>query len=335
MSIPAELVDRARHVDILAAAQRFGQLKRDGAKEYCGPCPRCGGTDRFSLNTRKQLWNCRGCGRGGDVISLLMHATDATFAEAVASLPGESVEPKRQHPPKPAVIPPKRVGDEEARNLKSATRIVGELVPLKGTPGERYLADVRRIDTTAIIDVLESVDAVGWHPSVYFHEPEHPERGDPPHPLHGQRLGCIVAIMTDPVSAAPTGAISRTYLAPDLTKIGKAKTLGAPAGIVRLDLDEDVLGGLHLAEGLETALDAMARGFRPMWSAGSTSIMAKFPLLAGIEALTLFSDHDKNGAGQRAASEAAERWLAAGRETHVYQREIPGDLNDAFREARR
>ena len=140
--------------------------------------------------------------------------------------------------------------------------------------------------------------------------------------------------MTDPVTAAPTGAISRTYLGPDGRKVGKAKTLGAPAGIIRLSLDEDVLGGLHLAEGLETALDVMAKGFRPAWSVGSTPIMAKFPLLAGIEALTLFADHDENGAGLRAASEAASRWLAAGRETHVYQRETTGDLNDAFREAK-
>ena len=141
--------------------------------------------------------------------------------------------------------------------------------------------------------------------------------------------------MTDPVSAAPTGAISRTYLDSDGNKVLKAKTLGSPAGVIRLTPDDEVLSGLHLAEGLETALDAMARGFRPMWSAGSTSIMAKFPLLAGIECLTIFADHDENGAGQRAASEAAARWLAAGRETHVYQREIPGDLNDAGREARR
>jgi hypothetical protein len=293
------------------------------------------GADRFSINVRKQVWNCRGCGKGGDVISLVMHAEDSTFAEAVASLAGESMEPKRQHHPNPAVVSPKPAGDQEARNLRNAARLVGELVPLRGTPGEPYLADVRKIDMDAITDVLERVDAVGWHPSVYFHAPEYPERGDPPHPLHGRKLGCIVAIMTDPVTAAPTGAISRTYLGPDGNKVDKARTLGSPAGIIRLSRDDEVLSGLYLAEGLETALDAMSKGFRPMWSTGSTSIMAKFPLLAGIERLTLFADHDRNGAGQRVASEAAARWLAAGRETHVYQREIPGDLNDAGREARR
>jgi putative DNA primase/helicase len=96
-----------------------------------------------------------------------------------------------------------------------------------------------------------------------------------------------------------------------------------------------VLEGLFLAEGLETALDPMARGFRPIWSTGSSGLMASFPVLAGIEALTIFADHDENGAGLRAANEAASRWRTAGRETHVHQRETAGDFNDAFREAER
>jgi hypothetical protein len=35
-------------------------------------------------------------------------------------------------------------------------------------------------------------------------------------------------------------------------------------GIVRLSADEDVVLGLHLAEGLETALTTLAKGFRPV-----------------------------------------------------------------------
>ena len=28
--------------------------------EFAGPCPHCGGTDRFSINTKDQVFNCRG-----------------------------------------------------------------------------------------------------------------------------------------------------------------------------------------------------------------------------------------------------------------------------------
>ena len=52
----------------------------------CGPCPKCGGTDRFAINTSKQIWNCRGCQRGGDVISLVQHLDGCAFDAAVATL---------------------------------------------------------------------------------------------------------------------------------------------------------------------------------------------------------------------------------------------------------
>jgi hypothetical protein len=136
--------------------------------------------------------------------------------------------------------------------------------------------------------------------------------------------------MTDPVSAEPTGAISRTYIHQG-RKVAKAKTLGAPAGIVRLSRDEDALEGLHLAEGLESGLYAMAKGFRPMWSTGSTSLMAQFPVLPAIECLTVFADHDENGAGEKAARGAEARWRAAGREVRIFRSIEPGDINDAGR----
>jgi putative DNA primase/helicase len=183
--------------------------------------------------------------------------------------------------------------------LASARKIVSEIVPLIGTAGEVYLRDVRKIDVAAIEDVLAKADAIGWHPSVYFNEPGHA--------LRRRKLGCIVAIMTDAVTAEPTGAISRTYLRPDLTKIGKAKTFGAPRGIVRLSPDGEVLEGLHLAEGIETALTGLSWGFRPMWSTGDCRLMEDFPLLSGIEALTVFVDNDENAAGEKAARKLEAR----------------------------
>jgi hypothetical protein len=175
--------------------------------------------------------------------------------------------------------------------------------------------------------VLERTDAIGWHPAVYFHEPGHE--------LHGRCLWCIVAVMSDPVTGNPTGAISRTYIGRDGRKIGKAKTLGKPKGVIRISRDEDVLGGLHIAEGLETALSGMAnvrRPMRPMWAMGDTGAMKKFPVLPGIEVLTILVDHDENGEGQRAAQTCACRWLEAGREVTRLTPEQPGDFNDLVRQ---
>ena len=321
--IPADLITRAHAVRIEDEVERRG-IKLVGRIDCCGPCPQCGGKDRFSINVRKQVFLCRQCGSKGDVIALVRFLDGCTFLEALESLTGERA-PAPSRPPLAATDAP-RDDDRDARALTSAKTTVLGMGRLLDSPGETYLRDVRKIDVGEIRDVLSRTDAIGWHPSVLFLEEGHP--------LNGKRLGAIIAVMTDVITAAPTGAISRTYLHEGL-KIGKAKTLGKPAGIIRLSEDADVLEGLHLAEGLESALSAMSKGFRPMWATGSTALMAKFPVLSGIEALTIIADCDANGAGERAAAEVASRWREAGRETHVYLREVLGDFNDVLLETAR
>ena len=53
--------------------------------------------------------------------------------------------------------------------------------------------------------------------------------------------------------------------------------------------------------------------FCPMWAAGSTTQLAKFPVLNGIECLTILADNDENEASVNAASSAYWRWKDAGR----------------------
>lgn len=96
--------------------------------------------------------------------------------------------------------------------------------------------------------------------------------------------------------------------------------------------DEEVLRGLFLAEGLETALAAMSIGLRPIWACGSAAVMRRFPVLSGIESLMILADHDANDAGDRAARETEQRWRAAGREVRTIIRDTPGDFNDALKE---
>lgn len=62
-------------------------------------------TPSFYLNSDSGLWQCFGCGKSGDAISLLQELKGATFHEAVAEL-GISVEQQHQAPPqKPAHNP--------------------------------------------------------------------------------------------------------------------------------------------------------------------------------------------------------------------------------------
>jgi hypothetical protein len=81
----------AKAVSLLDGFSRAGgslaALRRTGA-EWIGPCPACGGKDRFSLNEAKQVFNCRGAG-GGGVISLAMHVSGAGFLDACEMVLGQ------------------------------------------------------------------------------------------------------------------------------------------------------------------------------------------------------------------------------------------------------
>lgn len=85
-------------------------------------------------------------------------------------------------------------------------------------------------------------------------------------------------------------------------------------GCIRLWPDDSVTHGLAVAEGIETAL-AAAHAYEPIWSTVDAGNMTAFPVLAGIESLTLYADHD--AAGLSAARVCAQRWRNAGRDVRV------------------
>ena len=74
--------------------------------------------------------------------------------------------------------------------------------------------------------------------------------------------------------------------------------------------------------------------FVPMWAAGSTSQLKDFPVLAGVECLTILADNDENEASVDAASAVYWRWKDAGRTVHIRQPKERGDLNEIMRRAR-
>jgi hypothetical protein len=81
-------IAQARAVKIEDVVARRGiKLKRVGA-ERVGPCPKCGGTDRFAINPAKGVFNCRVCGAAGDVISLVQFLDGGDFNSACTTLAG-------------------------------------------------------------------------------------------------------------------------------------------------------------------------------------------------------------------------------------------------------
>jgi hypothetical protein len=133
----------------------------------------------------------------------------------------------------------------------------------------------------------------------------------------------------------------------------------APAGIQRIALTKDaqkierrMLGrwptpraiklwppasSLVIGEGIETTLAAATRvthhdaPLRPAWSIGSSGGIARFPLVEGVERLTILVDNDPTGRDDARA--CARRWAAAGRTAVLLTPRQPGaDFNDIARE---
>jgi putative DNA primase/helicase len=81
-------VTAARSIAVEDEIARRG-IKLRGKIDRCGPCPKCGGEDRFSVNTSKQVFNCRGCNEGGDIIALVEFLDGVDFNRACELLTGE------------------------------------------------------------------------------------------------------------------------------------------------------------------------------------------------------------------------------------------------------
>ena len=62
------------------------QLKRKTAKEYAGPCPFCGGEDRFIVQIDKERYWCRQCKKSGDAIQFLRDYKGMTYRDACEAI---------------------------------------------------------------------------------------------------------------------------------------------------------------------------------------------------------------------------------------------------------
>ena len=104
---------------------------------------------------------------------------------------------------------------------------------------------------------------------------------------HGDgRSAGLVWLIRDVFTDEPTG-ILRVHLDGDGNVTGR-RTLGRLFNsAIKLDADETVEQGLHLAGDIESGLRAMARGLRPTWAVTSTGAVEAFPAIPGIEAVTI------------------------------------------------
>ena len=249
-------------------------------------------------------WHCFGCHRRGGRLDWLCDVEGMTKREAIDALQEWSGPALRE-----------RRNDSAAR-IALALQLWQEAGSLAGTLGERYLAETRGIDIARLPPAVHGV--LRFHPSCIFGaRARHP---------------CIVALMRDPITDAPTG-IHRIGLDPTGNKLDRM-ALGR-MGVVKLwpvDGERLVVG-----EGIETVLAAATRityrdvVMTPAWAALNEAGLAGLPVLPGITQLTLLVDHDVNGVGQKAAGNCKRVWTTAGRRVVTLIPKQEGwDFNDVI-----
>jgi hypothetical protein len=140
----------------------------------------------------------------------------------------------------------------------------------------------------------------------------------------------MLAAMRSIVSGELVG-VHRTRLTEAGEKFDRRMLGSARRAAIMLDGHADVTLGLTIGEGIETCLAARQIGFRPVWALGSAGSIASFPVLPGVEALTILAEHD--AANAKAVQKCGERWAAAGRDVIVVRSLIGNDVNDALRSA--
>lgn len=273
-----------------------------------GPCPMCGGKDRFRFDDRegRGSYFCNGCG-AGDGIQLAMGVTGLSFrdlAREVERIAG-SVQPTQ--------VKPERSEEAKIAALRRAYR---ESRPIeRGDEAYRYL-----VGRGLALDDLPG--ALRVHPGMPYYD-------------GGALVGTFAAMLALVTSTnGKAVSIHRTYVqnarkasVPAPKKLMQG--LALPGASVRLAPVSRTLG---IAEGIETALAAAELFKVPVWSCISASGIESFEPPEGVRKVTVFADHDANFAGQGAAYRAAHRLALKGYEVEVV---IPPSVGDWLDELNR
>ena len=284
-----------------ARGKWVGVLKHFGIdesylKNIHGPCPTCGGVDRFRFDDKDGNGTsfCNQCGaRTG--MQLLMDSTGWSFQEAAAKV-DEIAGP---------------INKSEVKSKADPAIVINRVTVALRNPGaavESYLAGRGlKLPTTGIYQARLAY----WE--------------------CGKNLGdydCMVAPIVDSKGSLESHHI--TYLARGMkANVPSPRKILTPLNTIKgcaVRLYGSDLGHIGIAEGIETALAVSMKTPIRCWSAMNAGNLMEFRPPEGVRKVTVFGDWDESLTGQAAAYELARRLKVQGIEVSV---KFPRDgLND-------
>lgn len=284
-------------------------LPDDALKDRHGPCPMCGGINRFRWDNKdgNGTYLCNQCG-AGDGMKLAVQFLGKPFSDVAAQIDGiiGNLTPDTARP---------KAGVTEADRLQILRKAWAETKPLEPADlGHKYLES-------------RGLGEMVYPPALRFGAAM--KDGD------GGVRPCLLAMVG--VFGEPKYAtMHRTFLRPDglakaeMTAPRKLMPGSLPDGAC-VQLSTYTSGPLGIAEGIETAMSASAIYGLPVWAAINSANLTKWLPPAGCNEVVIFGDHDPMFGGQAAAYTLAHKISVKKSEVTVQIPPIMGqDWNDVW-----
>lgn len=271
-----------------------------------GPCPFCGGKDRFRFDDKDGTGTffCAQC-RPGDGVEFVMRKTGMGFKDAAAKI--ESVIGG-------ATVTAAPAQPDERRRREMLNKLWAESVAIR--PGD----PVSLFHTGRDIQLSHYPDCLRYHPRA-----SHRDNATGEITFHP----ALIALVHGPDSKPST--LHRTYLSQNGQKAavaGQRKLMPgriAQGSSIRLACPQKIIG---VAEGIETALSASIIFDVPVWAAVNAGNLAAWRPPEGVEQVIVFGDNDPTFTGQAVAYALASKIKNMGAQADVQIPSAPGDWND-------
>jgi hypothetical protein len=240
-------------------------LRRSSA-ELIGPCPLCGGNDRFGINLRTQKHLCRKCGiQGGDLVGLVMSVRGLKFPDALSFLCGDlqaDITPEEREARKKRAAAAERKRHEEAEKFRRWAISAARQIWSHSRPGSlgvvRAYLSARGITAEMLPHIPDDLHFISAHPYVKKHDGAAVEMHKGPAMIAAVRnpLGEIDAVHQTWVSSQPPHGKAEIVWN-DEQQASKLVRGSKKGGAIRLITPRGA-EVMVMGEGIETTLTAAA-----------------------------------------------------------------------------